>query len=46
MEAYVWYTPGVGLIKMIVKEKRTRSGDSVPTPPESGEVTIQLQTFK
>lgn len=46
IEAYAWYTPDVGLIKMILKEKKTRSGGLVLTPPESRKIAMQFEIFK
>lgn len=46
-EWYKWFAPGVGLIKMIFKEKKTCTGGimSIP-PPEFREITMQLKTFE
>jgi hypothetical protein len=48
IESYKWFAPGIGEIKMIFKEKKTRTGGiiSFTLPPEFREVTIQLETFK
>jgi len=46
-EWYKWFAPGVGLIKMIFKEKKTCTGGIMsPSSPEFREITMQLKTFK
>jgi hypothetical protein len=46
-EWYKWFAPGIGIIKVIVKEEKTITGIAIPTlPSEFVEFTIQLKTFK
>jgi|GEM_PF-4111578 len=46
-EWYKWFAPGIGIIKVILKEEKTLTGIVLPTlPSEFVEFTIQLKTFK
>ena len=46
-EWYKWFAPGIGIIKVIVKEEKTITGIAIPTlPSEFVEFTIQLKIFK
>jgi len=46
-ECYTWFAPGIGIIKVILKEEKTLTGIVLPTlPSEFVEFTMQLKTFK
>ena len=46
-EWYKWFAPGIGLIKVIFKEKKTWiKGIASPPVPEFREMTVQLEIFK
>ena len=46
-ERYLWFAPNVGRIKLIFKEKKTRSGGATGiTLSDYIEVIMQLETFK
>lgn len=46
-ERYEWFAPDVGSIKMIFREKKTRSGGATGlTLSDSIEIIMQLETFK
>jgi len=46
-ERYYWFAPGVGIIKRIFKEKKTRAGGAIGiTLSDFIETIMQLETFK
>jgi len=46
-ERYEWFAPDVGSIKIIFREKKTRSGSATGlTLSDSIEIIMQLETFK
>jgi len=46
-ECYKWFAPGVGVIKVIFKEKETWiKGIASPPIPKFTEMTMQLEIFK
>jgi hypothetical protein len=46
-ECYMWFAPGIGIIKVILKEEKTLTGIVLPTLlSEFVEFTMQLRTFK